>query len=194
MKTCFRKPLFVVVFIAFSFLLLFGIFQKQIRSIFQEKNQTLGVEVLKDQGLPVRLKIPSINVDAYVQHVGVTSEGDMEVPDNSDDVGWFKLGYRPGEVGSAVISGHFNGKNGEVGVFYDLVKLKKGDKLYLEDDNGTMTTFVVRESRVYDPGYAEELFTLNDGAHLNLVTCDGVWDGIKKSYSKRLVVFTDITN
>jgi len=28
-------------------------------------------------------------------------------------------------------------------------------------------------------------------AHLNLITCEGVWDKVSKSYSKRLVVFTD---
>lgn len=117
----------------------------------------------------------------------------MEVPDNSVDVGWFKLGPLPGQRGSAVFAGHFDGKNGEIGVFTDLYKLKKGDTVYVTDDKGISTTFVVRESRTYDPGYAEEVFSQNDQAHLNLVTCDGVWDGTKKSYSKRLVVFTDIT-
>jgi hypothetical protein len=34
----------------------------------------------------------------------------------------------------------------------------------------------------------------NDKAHLNLITCDGVWDVTKKSYSKRLVVFADIAD
>ena len=98
----------------------------------------------------------------------------------------------PGEKGSAVISGHIDGESGEVRVFNDLHKLKKGDVLYIEDDKRITTAFVVRESRIYDPGYAEEVFSSNDSAHLNLVTCDGVWDEVKKSYTKRLVVFGDI--
>ena len=101
-------------------------------------------------------------------------------------------GPLPGEKGSAVVSGHIDGESGEVGVFNNLHKLKKGDVLYIEDDKGITTAFVVRESRIYDPGYAEEVFSSNDSAHLNLVTCDGVWDGVKKSYTKRLVVFGDI--
>lgn len=141
----------------------------------------------------MRLKIPSINVNANIQYVGVNTRGEMEVPKNTVDVGWFKLGSRPGEKGSAVISGHIDGKNGEAGVFNNLHKLKKGDKLFIKDAEGTTITFVVRESRIYNPGYADEVFSSNDRAHLNLVTCDGVWDGAKKSYSKRLVVFTDIT-
>jgi LPXTG-site transpeptidase (sortase) family protein len=146
----------------------------------------------KKSELPVRLVIPAINVSAHIQHVGITTWGQMETPNNSTDVGWFKLGSRPGENGSSVIAGHFDGKNGENGVFSNLNKLKKGDIVYVKDDKGTATTFMVRESRTYNSGYADEVFSTNNSAYLNLITCDGVWDGDTKSYSKRLVVFTDI--
>lgn len=145
-------------------------------------------------GLPVRLTIPAINVNTTIQYVDVAPNGTMAVPNNINDVGWFKFGPRPGERGSAVIAGHFNGENGEPGVFVDLDKLKEGDKLYIEDDRGTSLAFVVRESRTYDPGYADKVFSPSDSAHLNLITCDGVWDEAKKSYSKRLVVFADLVN
>lgn len=80
------------------------------------------------------------------------------------------------------------------GVFFNLYKLKIGDKVYVEDDKGVTVTFIVQGSRIYDSGYAEEVFNSNSGTHLNLITCDGVWDGVKKSFTKRLVVFADITN
>lgn len=143
-------------------------------------------------GLPVRLTIPAINVNTVIQYVGVDLNGQMEVPSNATDVGWFKIGPRPGEIGSAVIAGHFDGKNGEAAVFFNLYKLKPGDKLYVEDDKGTSTTFVVRESHIYSPGYADDVFSRNDGTYLNLITCDGVWDGAKKSYNERLVVLTTL--
>ena len=146
------------------------------------------------RGLPVHLKIPAINVNASIQHVGVTANKDMAVPSNTVDVGWFKFGPRPGEVGSAVIAGHFDGEDDQAGVFTNLHKLKGGDKVYVEDAKGTTTLFIVRESRIYDPDYAYEVFRLSGSAYLNLVTCDGVWDGVKKSYSKRLVVFADIAH
>ena len=142
----------------------------------------------------MRLKIPSINVDTAIEYVGLTSSREMEVPKNTAEAGWFELGPRPGEKGSAVIAGHFNGRNGEAGVFADLYKLKAGDKLYIEDNKGVTTTFIIRESRTYDPGLAGDVFSRSDGAYLNLITCDGVWDGVKKSYNKRLVVFTDIAS
>jgi len=124
--------------------------------------------------------------------VGVTATGVMEVPDTAINVGWFKLGPQPGERGSAVIAGHFDEKNGEVGVFMNLYRLKEGDKIYVEDNKGASIAFVVREIRIYDPGYANDVFSSSNSAHLNLITCDGVWDGAKKSYDKRLVVFADI--
>ena len=145
-------------------------------------------------GLPVRLKISAINVDADIQYVGTTPKGAMEVPNNAVDVGWFGLGVRPGEKGNAVIAGHFNGRDSEAGVFFNLYKLKKGDKIYVEDNRGASIAFLVRESRIFDPGYVGEIFSSSDSAHLNLITCDGVWDGAKKSYSKRLVVFADLSN
>jgi len=136
--------------------------------------------------------IPKINVNAAIQNLGVTAKGEMDVPSNVVDVGWFKLGPRPGERGSAVIAGHFDGVNGGAGVFINLNKLKEGDRLYIKDSKGISIAFVVRESRIYNPGYADEVFSGTGSAHLNLVTCDGVWDGVKKSFSKRLVVFADI--
>lgn len=147
----------------------------------------------ESQRYPVRLTIPTINVNAAIQRVGVALSGEMEVPSDAIDVGWFYPGPRPGEKGSAVIDGHLDGKNGEPAVFIDLYKLKKGDMVYVQDDTGITIPFVVRESHIYDPGYAEEVFSSNDGTHLNLITCDGSWGGVKKGYSKRLVVFADLT-
>jgi hypothetical protein len=45
----------------------------------------------------------------------------------------------------------------------------------------------------FDPSAdATAVFISNDGSsHLNLITCDGVWDKQAKQYSKRLVVFAD---
>jgi len=144
-------------------------------------------------GLPVHIKIPSINIDAPVEYVGLTPDGAMDVPKDLTEVAWFNLGSRPGENGSAVIAGHYGWKNGKASAFDKLYKLRKGDKLYIEDDKGVIVSFVVRESRRYDPNDdASDVFGSPDGkSHLNLITCEGVWDKVSKTYSKRLVVFTD---
>lgn len=142
---------------------------------------------------PIRLRIPKINIDAAVEHVGLTSHGTMDVPKGPADVAWFDLGPRPGEDGNAVIAGHEGWKNGIPAVFDNLYKLQKGDELYVEDEKGAITTFVVREVRMYGENEdASVVFGSSDGkAHLNLITCEGIWNAAQKSYSNRLVVFTD---
>jgi len=179
-----------ILFLLFSFLYL----TKNLNKKQAVQNQASQTQIIPKPtpGMPVRLIIPAIQVDAGIQNLGVTDQGEMEVPSTIIDVGWFKPGSRPGDIGSAVISGHFNGTSGEPGVFAQLETLKKGDELHVKDDRGTSLTFIVRESRIFDPGYADEVFGKNDTAHLNLVTCDGYWDPNKKSYSKRLVVFSDL--
>lgn len=182
----------ITLFLLFAFYLNQNSFnQKVSKNLLSQRTRVLSAAV---QVLPMRLIIPRLNVSADIRSVGVTPEGTMEVPGNTVDVGWFKLGPQPGERGSSVISGHMDGENGEAGVFANLYKLKEGDKVYIEDDKGASTAFVVRESRTYNPGFADEVFSPADKAHLNLITCDGVWDGAKKSYSKRLVVFADIAH
>lgn len=189
LKTHIKQSWLRTVLAVFTLLALFGFALSASR-----KSTIQSREIVKvSPGMATRLLIPAIDVGAPIQYVGVNSDGQMGVPDNNIDVGWYKFGSDLGQKGSAVIAGHFDGKNGETAVFSNLYKLKIGDKLSVRDDKGVLTTFIVRNSHIYDSGYADEVFGSTDGGiHLNLVTCDGVWDGYKKSFSKRLVVFTDL--
>lgn len=150
-----------------------------------------------NNGSPVHITIPKISVDAKFQYNGLDSKGVMVIPNNVVDVGWFTGSARPGEKGVAVATGHVAQIRGGIltkpGVFKNLNKLKAGDKMYVINDKGITTTFIVRESRLYDPSAdATSVFTANDnGSHLNLITCEGTWNATQLSYSKRLVVFTD---
>lgn len=142
-------------------------------------------------GLPVRLLIPKIKVDTNVLYMGLNKTGNMDVPPDLLNVGWYKFGPIPGDKGSAVIAGHLVGVK-DLGVFANLHLLQPGDNLSILDDKGATTSFVVRESRSY--GQLEEpneVFHSSDGAHLNLITCTGVWVKELQRYTKRLVIFTD---
>ncbi len=144
-------------------------------------------------GLPTRLKIPSLAIDTSFEFAGLTPEGAMDAPKGPTAVAWFKLGPRPGDAGSAVISGHYGWKNSIPAVFDNLHTLVKGDKLYVLDERGATTTFIVRELRTYGAqDDASDVFGSSDGkSHLNLITCKGIWNKNEKSYSERLVVFAD---
>jgi sortase A len=143
---------------------------------------------------PIRITIPKINVDAFVTNVGITADGAMDIPERPGDVGWYELGPRPGEIGSAVVAGHYGEwKNGDLGVFNDLHTLRSGDELIVEDENGKEISFVVRDILRYAPDAdATDIFHSDDGqSHLQLITCEGDWNKVTQSYSKRLVVFAD---
>jgi LPXTG-site transpeptidase (sortase) family protein len=146
-----------------------------------------------DSRLPIHLIIPKINVGATIEPIGLSSEGAMGVPKNPSNAAWFKLGPYPGDIGSAVIDGHFGWKDNLPAVFDRLSELQKDDLLYVKDANGITTTFVVRMVQIYrEDADASNIFTSRDGkAHLNLITCEGVWNAVNQSYSDRLVVFAD---
>lgn len=153
-----------------------------------------GVQSIQEStGLPVRLVIPKIDVDTTVEYVGLLTDGAMGAPQDPAKVGWFNLGPRPGDIGNAVIDGHFGWKNNIPAIFDNIDTLRKGDYLYVVDTTGATTTFVVRELRIYaETAGAEDVFhSTDEKVHLNLITCEGVWNAVSKSYSGRLVIFTD---
>jgi LPXTG-site transpeptidase (sortase) family protein len=145
------------------------------------------------QGLPVTLKIPSIGVNSSIEDALITPDGRMDVPAGTVNVAWFSLGPHPGQVGSAVIGGHFGIENGAPFVFYKLDQVKVGDKVYIVDDKGDTLAFQVRRIQSFDRNAdATTVFTSQDGkAHLNLITCEGTWNAVNGNYPQRLVLFTD---
>lgn len=144
-------------------------------------------------GLPVRISIPSIGLTAAIEQVTLTKAGAMDVPKDPMHAGWYALGPRPGETGSAAIDGHVNWWHGQTAVFTNLSQLKRGDTITTQDENGTVTTFAVRTIQTFDAGAdAAQVFTSTDGkAHLNIITCEGLWSKRLQQYTERLVVFAD---
>ncbi len=147
----------------------------------------------EDAGLPVRLRIPSINVDARIDHVGLTPLGEMDVPEKPELLGWFSQSPRPGENGNTVIAGHSGMKDNVSAAFDNLEELRVGDQIHVEDETGANIAFVVRKIKIYDKS-ADTSSVFNpsyDGSRLILITCTGVWDKTQRTHSDRLVVFAD---
>ncbi len=194
-KTLLRTMLLIVFLLGltFSWVLFMHRTPVSTPAMLIESSPVISTSEGTPYGLPVRLTIPVINVNSAIEYVGLTSDGAMDIPKNRNDVAWFELGQRPGEIGSSVIAGHYGWKDGKASAFDNLHRLRPGDRLYIEDDQGVATSFVVREMRRYDSeAEASEVFGSHDGkSHLNLITCEGAWDKSTEEYSQRLVVFTD---
>lgn len=145
-------------------------------------------------GTPVRLVIPSIQVDASVELVGLDTGGNMDIPKHNENVAWYKLGYRPGETGNAVFAGHLDTKTGAPAVFWHLAQLKNGDSIIVYDENGRSLIYSVTQvaNYLYDDFPTAKVFGSSDKQRLNLITCGGTWNERSQIYSQRTVVFSSI--
>ncbi|WP_100012725.1 class F sortase [Lentibacillus sediminis] len=143
--------------------------------------------------VPATLEIPAIDVTAPVETVGVLENGQMGVPAETKNVGWFEPGFRPGTKGNAVLAGHVDSKTGPA-VFYHLEDLQPGDEIVVNNENGESLTFTVQDLTSYPRNEApiEEIFGNTDGRYLNLITCVGTFDQSAGTHDKRLVVRAEL--
>lgn len=144
----------------------------------------------RPQASGMRVRIPTIGVDAAVQHVGVAKSGKLAVPSNYSDAGWYRYGPIPGEPGAAVMDGHVDNGFGRKAVFSRLGELQPGDAIMVDTAQGEKE-FVVEDVVRYkaEDVPLETLFQTGGAARLNLITCDGTWDKARRSYDERLVVY-----
>lgn len=158
--------------------------------IFKKEFKSLSTNEVE---LPKTLAIDQLDVKTNVEQVGLDKEGAMATPKNEQQVGWYKFGPRPGDVGNAVIDGHTDTKTGPA-VFNRLDELKKGDTIKIKDESGR--TLVFRVKKLVEYGHLdaplEKIFGASDQRNLNLITCIGVYDENEGTYDNRLVVFTEL--
>jgi len=123
-------------------------------------------------GQPRRVSIPAIGVDERLHGVGLKADGAMAMPDYGD-AAWYDEGPRPGAAGPAVIVAHVRGPGGP-DVFWDLAKLKAGDRITTTDTLGT-TTFVVDRVEQVDKDDLpyDRIWSDSDAPLLRLITCAG---------------------
>ena len=139
--------------------------------------------------IPAHLTIPSIDVSATIDQVGITQKGNMATSKNFNNVGWYKYGVMPGEIGSAVIAGHVNDGFALPGVFVNLKDLKNGDDIYVTTNNNTRLHFVMTSRKIYNyDAPTEEIFEDNSGKLLKLITCTGNWLTELGTHEQRIVV------
>lgn len=165
-------------------------------SLLQEEVKKLRLaeeEESAKAATPVRIQIPSIDVDTAIEQVGVLENGQMGVPVDENQVGWFEPGVKPGSKGNAVVAGHVDSKTGPA-VFYELDQLKTGDDVTIIDETGNTLRFRVTKTESYDTSNApiEAIFGATSNRNLNLITCSGTFgDG---GYDQRYVVYTELVD
>ncbi|MGW1060239.1 class F sortase [Micromonospora rubida] len=146
---------------------------------------------------PVSLAVPAIRVSAPVAPVGQAPDGSVDVPPlaKADETGWYDRGPTPGEPGRAVIVGHVDTKNGPA-VFYDLGKLKVGDRIEVTRADGDVVLFAVDSVEHFgkDALPADRVYGDDGPPGLRLITCGGPWVGGRTGYADNVVAFASLVD
>jgi sortase (surface protein transpeptidase) len=144
----------------------------------------------KPVAAPVSLTIPLIGVRTQLITLGLTSVGELQVPSSTAVAGWYTGSPRPGAIGSAIIVGHIDNTSGP-GVFYRLVELARGDKIYVKRADGTLVEFRVTSVQTYlkDRFPTEDVYGPVPDAELRLITCGGAFDAATGHYLSNIVVY-----
>lgn len=138
---------------------------------------------------PVRIEIPGIGVDADLVDVGLTEDGEMEVPQVADKAAWFTPSPPPGIPGSTVISGHvtYNGP----AVFLKLGDLRRGDRVQVKRADGVNTIFEVTKIGSFPKTEfpTEAVYAQPSRSELRLITCGGEYDEVNNRYLDNVIVW-----
>jgi hypothetical protein len=139
---------------------------------------------------PASLVIPAIGVSTSLVHLGLTSTGALQVPPTTTVAGWYTGSPRPGAIGSAVIAGHIDSRQGP-GVFYRLSLLHPGDRVYVRRSDGTLAVFKVTEVQMYPKNAfpTTAVYGATPTPELRLLTCGGTFDYSTRSYLSNTVVY-----
>jgi sortase (surface protein transpeptidase) len=126
--------------------------------------------------VPKYLDIPKFNVHTRVLSEGVTKSGQMQVPWNIYDTGWYNASSQPGQAGGMLIDGH-SGLGAMHGVFYRLNQLAVGDLISIIRGDNTKFTYAVAKVQTVDTKSVDmaSMLVSADTAKpgLNLITCTG---------------------
>lgn len=141
---------------------------------------------------PYAISIPALGiVQSPLEYLGVDSEGSMQTPQHPLSIGWLSIGPKPGEIGNAIFTAHYDDALGQPAAFYYLKNIPVGSEVAVHMADGTSRVFHVEFVGEID-AYGDAVGAITrqtDYPSITLVTCHGSWDARNGIYSKRLVVY-----
>jgi len=142
---------------------------------------------------PVRVRIPTIEVDSGLVDLGLNDDRTLEVPQDFAIAGWYTGRSVPGEVGPGVIVGHVDSAADGPAVFFELRQLEPGDVVTVERSDGSVAQFQVTHTQLVDKDAfpTEQVYGPTDQPTLRLITCGGSFDQGVRSYEGNIIVFAE---
>lgn len=147
-------------------------------------------------GTPVRLVIPSLDVDAPVVPIELDRDRVLRPPQDPSEIGWWERSAQPGaDTGQSLLTGH-SVRLGD-GAMDTLGDVKRGATVQIigkaekGEKSGKIASYSVQKVFVYSrkevAEHSEDLFGQDHNPRrLVLVTCTD-WDG--KVYQSNIIVY-----
>jgi sortase (surface protein transpeptidase) len=126
----------------------------------------------------------------------VQRNGTISVPGTAEEIGLYREGPTPGELGPSVLAAHVDTPAGVPGIFADLRQVKAGDVVRVTRHDGTHLTFTVDQVAAYrKTAFPTDLVYKSDFRHaeLRLVTCGGPTDS-QNEYRDNVIVFAHLSH
>jgi hypothetical protein len=143
---------------------------------------------------PLSVAIPRIGVRSSLVRLRLDANGELGVPQDPAQAGWFVGGAAPGTLGPAVIAGHVTW-NGVPAVFYRLGRLRPGDQVTVDRRDGTTAIFTITRVGSFPKSRfpTKAVYGAIDHAGLRLITCGGTYDASRHRYLSNVVVFANLS-
>jgi Sortase domain len=144
---------------------------------------------------PLRVVIPRLGVSSPLEDLGLDASGAMETPEDPDRAGWFTPNPPPGLTGAAVIAGHVTWDRLPA-VFFDLSRLRRGDRVDVHRADGLTARFEVRRIGRFpkDEFPTAAVYGRVDHPGLRLITCGGVYDPATAHYRDNVIVWAGLVS
>jgi LPXTG-site transpeptidase (sortase) family protein len=146
-------------------------------------------------GTPVRLVVPSVQVDATVGAFELNDDLSMPVPQVASLVAWYTYSGPAGGYGNVVLAGHRDWEH-QRGVFYSLDDVADGDEVWLQDAAGVWYRYQVvwTLSMPDDRAPVDAIAGLTAAPSVTLITCSGTFDRGVGRYLERRIVRAELTD
>ena len=144
---------------------------------------------------PVTLVVPAIDVNVGpIAGLGLTADGELEVPKDAKTTGWYTGGPAPGETGPAVLAAHVD-YNHVPGTFNRLKDLRPGDEAIVHRADGATAVFTVYAVDRYPKSAfpTDKVYGDTAAPELRLITCGGDFDRATRNYEDNIVAYARLS-
>jgi sortase (surface protein transpeptidase) len=152
-------------------------------------------ELVLPESEPVSVAIPDLDVRSRLIDLGLDGQGEMEVPEDPAQAGWYSRGATPGALGPSIIAGHVTW-DGAPAIFHRLGELRRGDRVTVtRADEKTAVFTVTRVTQFAKSRFpTKAVYGPIDHAGLRLVTCGGTYDAARHRYLDNVIVFARLSD